>query len=244
VDGDGDLEIVPNLPGAPLFIYKLIKEGGKGAGKFRKIVVSNEKQGHGLGFGIIGGKRALVLGKGWWEAPADPLNAPWTWHPEFDLGRASIPIIVTDFNRDGLEELIVGQSHSYGLDYYQQKLEGGKRTWVKHPIDPFFSQYHDMLWVDIDGDGECELITGNRYRAHNGREEGETNIVGLYYFKWTGESFAKAVIDHGPVPNHSGTGIYLSVADLFGSGRLDIVSAGKEGLYLFRNLGQEQVGKK
>ncbi len=244
VDGDGDLEIIPNLPNAGLYIYKLIKEDGKGTGRFQKVVVSNEKQGHGLGFGVIGGKKSIILHNGLWQASGDPIRDPWTWHPEFELGRASIPIIVTDFNGDGLEELIVGQAHGYGLDYWQQKTEGGKRTWVKRPIDPFFSQYHDMQWVDIDNDGECELITGNRFRAHNGNEPGETDMVGLYYFKWTGENFAKQVIDHGKVPFHSGTGIHLAVADISGNGWLDIVAPGKEGLYLFLNQGPETAGKK
>jgi hypothetical protein len=34
------------------------------------------------------------------------------------------------------------------------------------------------------------------------------------------------------------------VADLDGDGRLDIVAPGKEGLYVFFNLGPETVGKK
>lgn len=247
VDGDGDLEIVPNTPPAPLVFFKLIKDkAGKGTGTFRKIGISQEKSGHGLGFGDLtgNGRGALILRNGWWEAPADPLNEKWTYHPDFDLGSASVPIIVTDFNRDGLAELIVGQAHGYGLDFWQQKVEGGKRTWTKHPIDPFFSQYHDMLWVDIDGDGEPELLTGNRFRAHNGHDVGETDIVGLYYFKWTGESFVKEVIDHGKIGSHSGTGIHCAAADLTGSGRLDIVAPGKEGLFIFYNLGPETAGKK
>ncbi|MEW6358514.1 MAG: VCBS repeat-containing protein [Planctomycetota bacterium] len=250
IDGDGDLEIVPNTPPFGLKFYKLIRDAnGKGTGKFRKVVISEEKSGHGLGFGDVAGngkgRGGIVLHNGWWEAPADPMNDKWTFHQEFELGSASNPIIVSDFNGDGLAELIVGQAHGYGLDYYQQALgRDGKRTWTKHPIDPFFSQYHNMSWVDIDGDGEGELVTGNRYRAHCGREAGETDIVGLYYFKWTGEGFAKQVIDHGKVGDHSGTGLYWNIVDINGDGRLDIVAPGKEGLYLFINLGPEQVGKK
>ena len=37
VDGDGQLEIVPNCPGAPLAVFKLIiGEGGRGTGTFRR----------------------------------------------------------------------------------------------------------------------------------------------------------------------------------------------------------------
>lgn len=247
VDGDGELEIVPNTPGRPLAFYKLVKDAsGKGAGEFRKYVVTETPQGHGLGFGdILGnGKGAFITPSGWWEAPDDPLTGEWTFHAEFELGCASVPILVVDCNGDGVNELIVGQAHGYGLDYYTQKTENGKRVWTKHPIDPFFSQYHDMIWIDIDGDGVSELVTGNRFRAHCGNEPGETEVVGLYYFKWNGESFTKIVIDHGKIPTCSGTGIFFQVVDIDGNGRLDIVAPGKDGLYLFKNLGPERVGEK
>jgi hypothetical protein len=99
-----------------------------------------------------------------------------------------------------------------------------------------------MLWVDVDGDGQRELLTGNRYRAHCGREPGETEIVGLFYFKWNGEGFTKCVIDYGTAGEHSGTGIFMWAGDIDGDGRLDIVAPGKEGLFLFRNLGPERAG--
>jgi hypothetical protein len=246
VDGDGEIEIVPNTPAEPVMFFKLLREAtGRPTGQFRKVVVGREKSGHGLGFGDItgNGRGDLVTRHGWYEAPDDPLGSRWTYHPEFDLGKASIPIIVADLNRDGLAELIVGQAHGYGLDYYRQELQAdGSRRWTRHPIDPYMSQYHDMQWVDLDGDGACELITGNRYRAHNGREPGETEIVGLYCFKWNGESFTKQVIDHGLAGQSSGTGIFFSIADLDGNDRLDIVAPGKEGLFLFRNLGPESAG--
>jgi hypothetical protein len=249
VDGDGEIEICPNTPAGPIVFYKLVRDAaGRPAGEFRKHRITPEdyRQGHGLGFGdVLGdGRGCFVVAKGFWSPPADPLAGEWTFHEEFDLGRASVPILVADVDGDGVNELIVGQGHGYGLDYYKPHAEGGTRTWTKHPIDPFFSQYHEMHWVDIDGDGACELVTGNRYRAHNGHEAGETDVVGLYVFKWNGESFTKQVVDHGRVPSASGTGIHMAIADVDGDGRLDIVAPGKEGLYLFLNRGQETTGGK
>ena len=246
MDSDGELEIVPNTPGDPLVFYKLERDAdGRGTGKFSKHCVSEDPSGHGLGFGDVTGegKGALIVHNGWWEAPADPSNGEWRFHQEFEFGSASVPILAVDVDGDGINEIVVGQAHGYGLDYYKpQKDAGGKREWTKHPIDPYFSQYHDMQWIDIDGDGRCELVTGNRYRAHCGKEPGETEVVGLYIFKWNGESFTKQVVDHGKVPDASGTGIHFAVADLDGNGRLDIVAPGKDGLYIFRNLGPENVG--
>ncbi|MBN1942432.1 MAG: VCBS repeat-containing protein [Phycisphaerae bacterium] len=241
VDGDGQIEIVPNTPGAPLRFYKLITDrNGRGTGTFSEHVVRDQPQGHGFGFGDINGdgRGDFVLSKGWCEAPEDPIHGEWIFHEEFDLGkRASCPILVVDVNGDGLNDLIVGNGHDYGLDWLEQRIEGGKRTWIRHPIDPFNGQYHDLWWVDIDGDGQCELVTGKRYRAHCGKDPSAYDPVGLYYFKWTGENFAKQVIDFGPIRQGKGCGIFFQVADIDGDGRLDIVAPGKDGLYLFRNLG-------
>lgn len=249
IDNDGELEICPNTPGNPLVFYKLIRDAnGRGTGKFMKGVISERPAGHGLGLGdILGnGNSALITPDGWFEAPENPLEQQWIFHQEFSLGSASVPILVADINEDDVPEIVVGQAHGYGLDYYTQSRASScaERVWTKHPIDPFFSQYHTLEWVDIDGDGRNELVTGNRYRAHCGTEAGETDIVGLYYFKWNGESFTKNVIDHGSVPFHSGTGIFFTVIDIDGDGRLDIIAPGKEGLYLFKNRGTETVGLK
>jgi len=241
IDGDGRLEIVPNTPGGPLVAYKLDTDAdGKGTGAFTAHTLLDQPQGHGLGFGDItgNGRGDFILAGGWLEAPEDPFAGEWVFHAEFQFGGASVPILVVDVNGDGLNDLIVGAGHNYGLDWWEQSLDAdGQRTWIRHPIDPFNSQYHDMQWVDIDGDGECELVTGKRYRAHCGHDPGAHDDVGTYYFKWNGESFAKQVIDYGPARVGTGCGIHFAVADLRGTGRLDVVAPGKDGLYVFYNEG-------
>jgi hypothetical protein len=242
VDGDGIVEIVPNTPGEGLTIFKLVTDArGKGTGRFTKHVVRAEAQGHGLGAGDIAGNGRcdFVMNNGWLEAPADPYRGEWIWHPEFQLVQsASTPMLVVDVNGDGLNDLIVGGGHAYGLDWWEQRRTSTGREWIRHPIDPFNSQYHDMVWIDLDGDGECELVTGKRYRAHCGNDPGAYDPVGIYYFKWNGESFSKQVIDYGPARQATGCGIYFAVADLTGSGRLDLVAPGKDGLYVFFNEGE------
>lgn len=249
IDGDGQLEIVPNTPGTrEVVYYKLLTDSqGRGTGEFRKIVVytfpEGRSQGHGLGCGDLTGRGRMdiVLKSGWLEAPADPAAGEWTWHDEFpepvrSIG-ASVPMLVCDLNGDGLGDVIVGNGHGYGLWWLEQRIESGRRTWTCHDIDPCNAQYHDLQWVDIDGDGKPELVTGKRHRAHCGHEPGEWDDYGIYYFKWTGQTFAKQVITYAPFDQAKGCGIHFAVADLNGDGRPDLVAPGKDGLRVFFNEG-------
>ena len=238
IDGDGLMEIVPNNPGNALKIFRLIVDGNKkGTGKFKEHVIW-DTQGHGLGFGDVNndGRGDLIISTGWLEAPKDPFSEKWIFHNEFNLKKASIPIIVTDVNGDGKNDFICGQGHDYGLDWYEQRADAsGNRAWIKHEIDPKSSQYHTMEWVDIDNDGKNELITGKRYRAHNEEDPGAEDPIGLYCFRWNGESFIKEVISYGNLGEGKGTGNYFTVQDINGNGRKDIVVAGKDGLFVFYN---------
>jgi hypothetical protein len=254
IDGDGIIEIVPNTPPVrTVKFYKLKTDAHKkGTGEFSTHTIyefpEGQKQGHGLGCGDIAGngRKDIVLATGWLEAPADPLKGTWLWHADFPTPpwgwAASVPMLVVDVNGDGLNDLIVGNAHGYGLWWMEQvKGKDGKRSWKTHAIDPFNAQYHDLMWLDIDGDGQCELVTGKRHRAHCGNEPGEWDDLGIYYFKWTGDAFAKQVIDYGPIGEGKGCGIHFAVADLRKTGRLDIVAPGKDGLYIYYNEGQEKA---
>ncbi len=241
VDGDGFDEIVPNTPGQPLAYYSLIRDKNKKVtSQFSKTQIA-ETQGHGLGFGDINGdgRGDFIVADGWLEAPDDREHKPWQHHADFNLGEdASVPVIVVDVNHDGLNDLIAGHGHSYGLYWYEQKREGKVIKFITHAIDPFHSQYHTMEWADIDNDEQMELITGKRYRAHNGRDPGSNDPLELCYFKWNGESFTKNVISYGAVGVGKGTGIFFSIADLHNTGWKDIIVAGKDGLYVFFNEGK------
>lgn len=234
IDSDGIIEIIPNTPNQScIMVFKLKTDmSKKGTGEFEQHIIysfpEKQKQGHGLGCGNIAGngRMDIVLCSGWLEAPAQPWKEPWFWHEEWSLPwrSASVPMLVVDVNGDGLNDIIVGNAHGYGLLWLEQQRNiNGTRTWIQHSIDPYNAPYHDMAWIDIDNDGECELVTGKRHRTHCRNDPGEWDDVGIYYFKWTGEGFVKQIIDYGPIGKGKGCGIHFAIADLNHDGRLDIV---------------------
>ncbi len=240
VDGDGVVEVVPNAADK-IIVYKLVLGAdGKGKGKFDKTVLREGGIGHGQGYGDINGDgRSDFVGVGGWlEAPTDGLKGKWAWHGEFNFGMTSVPILVHDVDEDGAADLIFGAGHPYGLWWYKQgKGADGKRTWTKHDIDPDRSQYHDVMLIDIDNDKQPELVTGKRFRAHNGHDPGANDPVGVYYFEINKGKFERVTLDYGPAEKTAGMGLYFWVADVDGNGFKDIVAPGKSGLYLFKNLG-------
>ena len=236
VDRDGRLEVVPNQPGAALVVYRPPTRFGD---EFARHVLFEGKQGHGLGFGDVSGsgRGDFVMNHGWLEAPEEPWREKWTYHPDFDLGEhAGVPILVADIDGDGRTELIVGNGHGYGLDLWKRDSES---AWRRTPIDSSISQAHDLKLIDIDGDGVAEIVTGKRWRAHpNDMDPGNYDDLQLSYYKWRNGTFEKHVIASGPLGVGVGTGIAFDAADLRGTGRLDLILPGKDGLHVLFNEGE------
>jgi hypothetical protein len=111
--------------------------------------------------------------------------------------------------------------------------------WEKHLIDDSWSQPHALVLVDLNGDGRPDILTGKRYMAHNGKDPGEREPLGVYWYENTkGEGgapvFVRHIVDYS---TRAGGGMQIAVADLDKDGKPDFVVGGKGGLYLFRNRG-------
>ncbi|MEN6335050.1 MAG: HEAT repeat domain-containing protein [Phycisphaerales bacterium] len=234
IDGDGQLDMLPNIMSEAAW-YSFAKDASAPQGvKWQKHKLPQEAAGHGVGAGDINkdGRCDVVTPKGWLEQTAD---GGWQWHPEFELGYASVPILVHDVDGDGDSDVVWGLGHNYGVYWAEQKTVDGKRTWEKYLIDDSWSQPHYLLMADVDNDGQAELVTGKRYYAHNGNDPGENEprCVYNYDFDPTTKKWTRHVMHEGGTV---GLGINTMAVDIDGDGDIDVVAPGKSGLYLLENL--------
>jgi hypothetical protein len=195
-----------------------------------------DQDGHGVGVADIDGdgKADIISTHGWFKQ-IDANKDQWEWHQDFHLGDTGFPIIGYDVLNNGKTDIIFGQGHSYGLYWLEQQGEGASRKWVEHIIDESWSQSHAMTMVDLDGDGEKELLVGKRYRGHNGHDAGSYDPLVIYYYKInrkTGE-FTRFPIS---VNGTAGAGTQFITEDLDGDGDIDIATAGKTGVHFYENL--------
>ncbi len=254
-------ELLPEIdrPNVPLAWYELQN------GHYIRHTVAPHGYGHGIGVGDVNGdgRNDILTPKGWLEAPPD-IHAPgdWTFHPT-DWDEHPIPpaghnistpasrgtqfgyMHLIDINGDGRPDLLTTFAHDYGLVWFEN---AGDNKWIEHIIDNTWSQAHASTLVDLNGDGQLDVVTGKRYFAHNGADPGEREPIGLYWYEYRkvpvtqptetasgngGVEWIRHIVEYG---GRMGGGMQIVVADMDGDGDLDIVSGGKAGLFLAENL--------
>ena len=209
---------------------------------WKEHVISNDslrgthRYTHGLGFGDMNkdGRTDVIYREGWWEAPADPAQPDWKFHPA-PLSDECAHMYVSDLDEDGDQDIISSSAHGYGIWWHEQVKQGDSVRWIQHDIFNTFSQSHGLMMADINNDGNKDLITGKRYYAHNGTgDAGEDEPAVLYWFEYKpgkNPSWVPHLID-----NNSGAGLNFVVQDINNDKRADIIISNKKGVYIFEQV--------
>lgn len=191
---------------------------------------------HGLGVGDVNGDGRLdvICTGGWWEAP--PLSAaaePWKFHPA-SLGDACADMFAHDIDGDGKADILCSSAHQYGIwSFLQKSPANGHPNFVRQDLFPkLVSETHAMHFVDIDGDGLKDLVTGKRKWSHGKSEPGSDLQPEIYWLQAKKSSDGLVTFTPRLIDTDSGIGTQFVVTDFNGDGKPDIITANKHGVFI------------
>ena len=215
---------------------------------------------HGMGVGDLNGdgRADLISARGWWEQPdAGPDKEMWIYHGDW-FGRMSrspqhpggAEMAVYDFNGDGLNDVVTSLSaHGWGLAWYEQQRDAaGNISFEEHLImgdfstknagGVTFSQPHSgATLADIDGDGVLDFVTGKRHWSHldSYSDPDPYGEAVIYWYRTVRNADAPGGVEFVPelIHNKSGVGSEVKVLDINQDDKLDIVTSGSHGTFIF-----------
>jgi hypothetical protein len=236
-DGKAE-ELLPQFGGKGPTAWYELKNGA-----FVRHIVHPDNFGHGIGAGDVNkdGRVDILHPKGWLEAPAQAGEGPWKLHADWTAKKHTGFLNVVDIDGDARNDVFYPHAHDYGIFWLRQDADG---KWTEFKIDDAWSQAHATAFVDVNGDGQKDFLTGKRFWAHE-HEPGANEPLGIYWYEYRkgerGVEWIRHIIDYG---SSAGAGMQIATADIDGDGDLDFAVGGKSGAFLFENLTPKRASGK
>jgi hypothetical protein len=191
---------------------------------------------HGLGVGDLNGdgRADVICTGGWWEQPAAGVGAtePWPFHPA-KLGDACADMYAIDIDGDGKADVVSSSAHNYGIWAHLQRPGASHPEFLKTDLFPkLVSESHAMHYVDLDGDGLKDLVTGKRKWSHGRSEPGSNDPAAIYFLKASKSADGTLKFTPHLIDDDSGIATQFCVVDFNGDGKLDIVISSKNGVHV------------
>jgi hypothetical protein len=246
IDGDGKREFVlgtssdPKASDGPEKYIAIARPDADPTAKWKLTQVSEKgvpmarKYYHGFGRGDVDGDKIndIVTPDGWWKGPESKgSEGPWKFTAA-RLGGPAAHMLVYDLDGDGDADVLSTAAHQLGMWWHEQTPDGFKQ----HDISKDFSQTHAVCYLDLNGDGLTDFVTGKRYWAHG--PKGDVDPLAPAKLAW----FELARKDGKPtwtehlIDDDSGVGTQFEMRDISGDGLPDIAISNKKGTYYFQQV--------
>ncbi len=202
---------------------------------------------HGLGLGDVNGDgRPDLLETGGWYQQRSESGQSFDFHQQRFAQSGGSQMFAYDFDGDGDQDVVsVQNAHAWGLTWFERRGSGDDMLWVAHPIltdQPgdneyglAISQLHALALADIDGDGVKDLVTGKRFFAHGGGDPGAFQLPVLVWLRTVRSPGGAVRFEPHLIDRRLGVGTQLTVGDVNGDGRNDIVVGNKLGTFVLLN---------
>lgn len=215
-------------PHKPWIPHRISEDKGAGSQRYS----------HGLGVGDLDGdgKNEVLTTLGYYKQPADPKT---TWaFIKAGLGPdcAHMLTITTPLPAGGegpgvRTSVLTSSAHARGVWWFKPTNPGASslepRAFAQTTIDETISETHAASLMQIDN--KLNLVTGKRKWAHPpGVDPGSEEPSWLVRYEYLDGKWTRHLIDDA-----SGVGTQFVIQDMNGDGQTDIVTANKNGVFMF-----------
>jgi hypothetical protein len=204
VDGDGRLDVVVRHGRSRVFLQN-------SPGSWRKIPIPTGGRG-GTALGDLDGDGDLDIAQdGYWlETPADK-SAEWQRHEIAAGWPDDCGVHIVDINRDGRMDVLLAPAETTGRVVWYETTDPKNGPWKEHIIADDVAYIHTFKTVDVNRDGELDVVTAEM-------EQSAQRRVSIYFNEGQALRWRQQVVCWTGSHN-------LRIADIGNDGDIDIIGA-------------------